>query len=77
MRKLNKTRRTWNTKFRRMLIVHPSIKTAKGMSGTIHDYVEAPVIATRGEWPIAQMVSDAELAGLAILYRKLNNGVAW
>lgn len=77
MSRPNRTPRMFNTKFRRTMIVHPAIKTAKGMSGTIHDYVEAPVITTRGKWPIAQMISDEQLAGMAILYRKLNNGTGW
>ena len=60
-----------------MMVTHPAIKTAKGMTGTIHDYVEVPAIATRGEWPIAHLIADEQLAELAIMYRKMTNGTGW
>ncbi len=39
-------------------------------------YVSVRAITTRGAWPISHMVSDAQMAGLAILYRNLG-GERW
>jgi len=43
---------------------------------SMNHYVSVPTITIRGSWPVSHMVSDAEMAGLAILYRNLG-GERW
>ena len=43
---------------------------------TTNHYVAVPAITQRGTWPISHMVSDAEMAGMAIMYRQLG-GERW
>lgn len=81
MSKLNRLRRTWNTKFRQTTV--QLVKTDRITYMTVPQLrrmglvVDVPTLATRGEWPIAHLVSDEALAGLAILYRRLNRGRGW
>jgi hypothetical protein len=58
--------RQFKTKFRRTIVVRPEIKTAKEMSGTVHDYVDVPAIATRGTWPVVHMIRDDTLIRLGV-----------
>lgn len=39
-------------------------------------YVSVPALSTRGTFPISHMVGDAEMAGLAIMYKQLG-GNRW
>lgn len=68
MSKLNTSRRRFRIINRMCTIVRPEIKTAREMSGTAHDYIDVPVIATHGEWPIVHGLSDRSLLSLAEFY---------
>lgn len=71
MSKLNRQPRKFNTIFRRCVIVRPEIKTGSHRSGTAWDYIDVPMISTRGEWPILHMLTDDNMGRLAIGLREM------
>lgn len=68
MSKLNTAPRHFRIVHRMCTVVRPEIKTGAQMTGRIHDYVDVPVIHTRGTWPIVHGLSDRSLLSLAEFY---------
>ena len=71
MSKLNQQPRGFNTKFRTVTVVHPSIRDKSQMSGTKFDYTEIPAISARGSWVLMDMLSDASIRNTLDVYNVL------
>lgn len=70
MSKLNTAPRKFRIINRYCTVVRPEIKTSAQMTGSIHDYIDVPVIDTHGTWPILSGLTYDEMATLAIRLRQ-------
>lgn len=50
-------------------VVDPRIKTESHRTGTVHDYVRVPRLATHGSFPLMQLLSDQSMLNVLKVYK--------